>query len=135
MAVLAPKCIGDLKSIDADLGKVAGAFWKHVWNNPNNTIPKPYKYLMAFCAAMGSNRDHQSARELTKAFGEGASLAEITEAMEMMVWNMGIPYFSCDSEISQTLEVYNKIKTDHQQGVPFQDTLAYIKANIIHRPR
>lgn len=132
MTVLAPKCVGDLNSINADLGKVAGAFWKHVWNNPNNTIPKHYKYLMAFCAAMASNRDHQAARELTKAFGEGASLQEITEVIEMMVWNMGIPFFSCDSEVSQTLKVFNKIQSDNEQGVSFQDTLTYIKTNIIH---
>lgn len=133
MAVLPPKCIGDVKNIDAELAKTTGAFWKHVWNNPNHTIPKKFKYLMAFTAAMGAQRMAQAARELTKAFGEGASLEEITEAMEVMIWNMGVPYFSCGSETSPVIEVYNRIKLDAQQGVPRQETLVYLKSNIIHK--
>jgi len=132
MAVLAPKCISELKMLDSEMGKVAAAFWKHVWNNPNHTIPKQYKYLMAFCAAMGSNRDHQAARELIKAYGEGATLAEISEAIEMMVWNTGIPHFTCEMESSQVMKVYNKIKADTEQGVSTQDTVSYIKSKIIH---
>lgn len=135
MAVLGPKCIGELNAINTEMGKVAGAFWKYVWNNPNNTIPKKYKYLMAFCAAMASNRDHQAARELTKAYGEGATPEEITEAVEMMVWNMGIPFFTCETEMSQAMGVFNRIKADSEKGVPVQDTIAYIKSNIIHGQR
>lgn len=131
MAILAPKCIRELKMLDPEMGKIAGAFWKYVWNNPNHTIPKKYKYLMAFCAAMGSNRDHQAARELTKAYGEGATLSEISEAIEMMVWNTGIPHFTC-MENSQVMKIYNKIKEDSKKGVALQDTLSYIKSNIIH---
>ena len=135
MTVLAPKCISELKMLDAEMGKVAAAFWKHVWNNPNHTIPKQYKYLMAFCAAIGSNRDHQAARELIKAYGEGATLAEISEAIEMMVWNTGIPYFTCETENSQVMKVYNKIKADTEQGVSPQDTISYVKSKIIHGQR
>lgn len=135
MTVLAPKCISELKMLDAEMGKVAAAFWKHVWNNPNHTIPKQYKYLMAFCAAIGSNRDHQAARELIKAYGEGATLAEISEAIEMMVWNTGIPHFTCETENSQVMKVYNKIKADTEQGVSPQDTISYVKSKIIHGQR
>lgn len=133
MAVLAPKCIGDIRNIDRDLSKTTAAFWKHVWNNPNHTIPKKYKYLMAFCAAMSGSRLGQAARELTKAYGEGASLEEITEAMEIMIWNMGIPYFACEFNESLPMEVYDKIKTDSLQGIPSQETTAYLKANVIHK--
>lgn len=133
MAILAPKCINDIKNLDPELSKTTAAFWKHVWNNPDHTIPKKYKYLMAFCAAIGSNRLGQAARELTKAFGEEASLKEITEAMEMMIWNMGIPFFTCEFNTSPTMEVYNKIKLDTEQGISLQETVTYLKTNIIHK--
>ena len=128
MTVLAPKCISELKMLDAEMGKVAAAFWKHVWNNPNHTIPKQYKYLMAFCAAIGSNRDHQAARELIKAYGEGATLAEISEAIEM-IWNTE-SHFTCEMESSQVMKVYNKIKADTEQGV--YRIQFHIKSKIIH---
>lgn len=133
MAVLAPKCIGDIKNLDNELSKTTAAFWKHVWNNPKHIIPKKYKYLMAFCAAISSDRLGQAARELTKAYGEGASVAEITEAMEIMIWNMGIPYFACDFNTSPAMEVFNKIKLDSQQEIPVQETISYLKTQIIHK--
>ena len=135
MAVLPPKCIGDVKGISTELSKITGVFWKHVWNNPNNTIPKKYKYLMAFAVAMGSNREEQAVRELTKAFGEGATVEEIREVLEMMVWNMGVPYFSCDFNASPIMKVYNKIKLDSEEGIPVGETLTYLKTNIIHKAK
>lgn len=133
MAVLPPKCIGDVKGISSELAQITGGFWKHVWNNPNNTIPKKYKYLMAFTAAMSSNREEQAVRELVKAFGEGATLEEIREVLEMMVWNMGVPYFSCDFNTSPIMEVYNKIKIDTEQQIPTAETVAYLKSHVVHK--
>lgn len=135
MAVLPPKCIGDAKSISGELSQITGSFWRHVWNNPKNTIPKKYKYLMAFAAAMSATRMEQATRELVKAFGEGATVEEITEVMEMMVWNMGVPFFSCDFNTSSVMKVYNKIKQDTEQGIPVPETVAYLKTNIIHGPK
>ncbi len=135
MAILTPKCIGDAKGISDDLAQITGTFWRHVWNNPKNTIPKKYKYLMAFAAAMSADRMEQATRELVKAFGEGAAVEEITEVLEMMVWNMGVPYFSCDFNTSSVMAVYNKIKQDTQAGVAVPETVAYLKTNIIHKAK
>lgn len=132
MPVLVPRCLSDIKNIDPEFAKTNAMCWKHVWNNQENIIPRKYKYLMAFCSAVGSGRLPQAARELTKAYGEGASYEEIVEALDMLVWNMGVPYFTSEFKTSPAMKVFNRIKRDVEAGLAREETVTGIKAEIIH---
>lgn len=113
---LKPTAITNYKTIDAELAKIVGNFWKYTWNNEDSAFAPKDKYLLSLANATGALRFRQATRELLKAYATGVTIRELDEIFALLAWNQGIGTFSSEIGPSTLFQAYKMIKEMESNG-------------------
>ena len=113
---LKPTAITNYKTIDGELAKIVGNFWKYTWNNEDSAFSPKDKYLLSLANAAGALRFRQATRELLKAYATGVTIRELDEIFALLAWNQGIGTFSSVIGPSTLFQAYKMMKEMEANG-------------------
>ena len=125
-----PLALLNYPMIDEDLGQIAADFWQTTWQSEKRALPYEIRLLLSLANAVGAGRMRQAVRELVKAYIHGLDSAALDDVFELLAWNQGIGYFSCEIGPSALFQAYRLIKTQEKQGKSRNEICAALKENF-----